>query len=389
MATNTTIDLPIKPKVLIADDSRIVRAMLIKHIEGLFEFKEALDGEQAWESLLLDPQIRVVITDLTMPKLDGYGLLRRIRGSKVPRIRDIPVIVVSGSDEQEERDRAKAAGANDLITKGIDTTQLLSRLDILSKLVNTQHELERSLETLVQNAQPGTLVPLSSPEVQNTQAEEMLVNAMRQNRNFLILNACIGLKQGESPCVITSPPINVVSAIGQLFRRTVRQTDHVAQTGEAEFTLVTGGIHFDSARSFAQRVCGAIVNANLVKDRRQVFIASCGLFSRSEYGAGSADAAYSWPVLRDIAHRRAVLGLKKGITGVVGAEEEAILSAGTAIAGMRAQYAVPEPGGEAPDFATLLRWVKEGRKEQVMQHIGSLSTELQPLLDLLAQQAKL
>ena len=109
MVTNTITAIPPKPRVLIADDSKIVRATLIKRIEGLFEFREALDGEEAWETLLIDPNIRVVITDLTMPKLDGYGLLARIRGSKITRIRTIPVVVVSGSDAQEERDRARAA----------------------------------------------------------------------------------------------------------------------------------------------------------------------------------------------------------------------------------------------------------------------------------------
>src|SRR5512135_1526398 len=121
MLPDSMIDMPSKPRVLIADDSRIVRATLIKHIQGMFEFREALDGEQAWETLLIDPSIRVVITDLTMPKLDGYGLLTRIRNSEISRIRDLPVVVVSGSDEREERDRAMAAGATDLITKGIGT----------------------------------------------------------------------------------------------------------------------------------------------------------------------------------------------------------------------------------------------------------------------------
>src|ERR1035437_8283020 len=117
----------------------------------MFEFREALDGEQAWETLLIDPNIRVVITDLTMPKLDGYGLLKRIRESKISRIRNLPVVIVSGSDEQEERERAKAAGASDLITKGIGTAQLVSRLDILSKLVNTKQEFEHRLDVLVRN----------------------------------------------------------------------------------------------------------------------------------------------------------------------------------------------------------------------------------------------
>lgn len=141
MTAPASIDSPGKPRVLIADDSRIVRTMLIKHIEGMFEFREALDGEQAWETLLVDPSIRVVITDLTMPKLDGYGLLQRIRSSKINRIRNIPVVVISGSDERQERDRAMAAGATDLIIKGIGAAQLLSQLDVLSRLASPQsHE---------------------------------------------------------------------------------------------------------------------------------------------------------------------------------------------------------------------------------------------------------
>jgi two-component system cell cycle response regulator len=157
------LDLPLKPRVLIADDSRIVRAMLIKHIQNQFEYREALDGEQAWETLLIDPNIRVLITDLTMPNLDGYGLLERIRSSKISRIRDMPVVVVSGSDEHRERERAMANGATDLITKGIATAQLLSRLDVLSKLVDTQREYEHSLEALVSSASNEDASELSSP----------------------------------------------------------------------------------------------------------------------------------------------------------------------------------------------------------------------------------
>jgi two-component system cell cycle response regulator len=134
MTMTTSMGKPIRPRILIADDSRAVRAVLLKRIERKFDFREAVDGEQAWEVLLEDDGIRAVISDLTMPRLDGYGLLRRIRGSELARIRELPVVVVSGSDQAEERERAKAAGANDLITKGIDSAQLLSRLDILTRL---------------------------------------------------------------------------------------------------------------------------------------------------------------------------------------------------------------------------------------------------------------
>lgn len=323
MLTNTpSVDISLKPRVLIADDSRIVRATLIKHIQGMFEFREALDGEQAWETLLLDPNIRVLITDLTMPKLDGYGLLERIRASKISRIRNMPVVVVSGSDEQEERNRAKAAGATDLITKGIGTAQLLSRLDILSKLVSTQQEYERSLEVLVHSDSRESGIKLSSPYTLQTQAEAMLSSAIKHNKNFVLLSVCVGFKRDNSNESTMVPPESVVNAIGQMLQATVRQSDSVAKTGDAEFILATASVSFDSARNFADRLCRAIANANLSKDDQIRIVASCGLVSLSQRREPSSPEP-TLNALWDIAHRRGTLGLHHGVSGVVAAEEEA------------------------------------------------------------------
>lgn len=393
---NTLPEIPAKPRVLIVDDSRIVRATLVKHVEGMFEFKEALNGEQAWEILLLDPNIRVVITDLTMPKLDGYGLLQRIRTSKISRIRNIPVIVISGSDEQEEHARAKAAGANDLITKGIATAQLLSRLDVLAKLTNTQPEFERSFEVLVQNARQDPDVQLASAEALETHANMALSNAIRQGRNFVILSVSIGLKLPDFSEKVTTalPPASVIAAVGQLLQRSVRQTDCVAQTGDNQFTFATGNIHFDSARNFAQRICGAIANANVLKEGTQSFIASCGMIALSEYGSQTASATTLLKAMRSIAHERAVLGLSKGISGVVGAKEEAVLRSGPPLLAPipdskpEARASDPVLPEISPDLATLLQWIREGKQDQALCHIRKHTAELQPLLELMSQQTR-
>ncbi|HYC42694.1 MAG TPA: response regulator [Noviherbaspirillum sp.] len=381
MTTHTSLDLPVKPRVLIADDSRIVRATLIKHIEGMFEFREALDGEQAWETLLLDPSIRVVITDLTMPKLDGYGLLKRIRGSKISRIRDVPVIVVSGSDESEERERAKAAGATDLITKGIGTAQLLSRLDILSKLVGTQGEFERSLETLVKEVAAGPQSPLMSSDALVEQADRLLAQTVAGKKNFVVLNVRIGIRHVALEGVAALPPSGVVEAIGQLLLRTVRGSDLVAKTGDADFTLVTSGINREAARIFAQRVCSAISNANLAKDSQMSFVASCGLVSISPTGPD-----VNLQSLRDIAARRAALGLNRLIAGVVGQEEQDAFERGEPAFASTAAPPVAVPETPAPDLAILVRWIKEGRRDEVLPHIGKLPKEMQPLVELLVKQ---
>ena len=412
MLTNIPPDIPVKPRVLIADDSRIVRATLIKHIQGMFDFREAMNGEEAWETLLIDPSIRVVITDLSMPRLDGYGLLKRIRGSEISRIRNLPVVVVSGTDEQSERDRAKAAGANDLITKGIETAQLLSRLDVLAKLVNTQREFERSLEVLAKNMTTASPLQLATPAALDSHAQKALVIALGNRKNFVILNVMVGLRHAELDGQAMSPPAPVVHAVGQLLQRTIRQSDRVAQTGEAEFVLTTGSIHFDSARNFAQRICRAISNANMVRDEHMSFIASCGLVSLAEqYGDDAIRPGLA--ELKEIARRRAQLGLNLATTGVVGLEEELAfgkdgclppMSMAEVAAAPAERQQEPAPVAAAPgvsfyqahdgqdgqpepiELSTLVRWIREGKQDKVLQHMHDLSQELKPLVELLIQQ---
>lgn len=411
MLTTTSIDIPVKPRVLIADDSRIVRATLIKHIQGMFDFREALNGEEAWETLLVDPSIKVVITDLTMPKLDGFGLLTRIRSSEIARIRTLPVVVVSGSDEQSERDRAKAAGATDLITKGIGTAQLLSRLDILAKLVNTQRDFERSLEVLAKNAAANPVVQLTPPDALDGLAEKMLSNALRMRRNFVMLNVVLGLKHTGLDGQAASPPASIVAAIGQSLQRTIRQTDRVAQTGEAEFTLVTGNIHLDTARNFAQRICRVIANANTVRNEHMSFIACCGVVALAEQYPEAGAAAPAIASIKQIAHRRALLGLNFSTTGVVGPEEEkeffadqntqaenktpvqtsrelepVCLTSSSSLSFYQPEESASTMSGQV-DMSTLVNWIKQGKKEKVIQHMNTLPQELRPFVELLLKES--
>jgi len=391
MTTTTSIEIHVKPRVLIADDSRIVRATLIKHIEGMFEFREALDGEQAWETLLVDPSIRVVITDLTMPRLDGYGLLQRIRNSKVARIRDIPVIIVSGSDEREERERAKAAGATDLITKGIVTAQLLSRLDVLSRLAVTQGEFERSLEAFARGRSPvaAATYHFDTPDTLYALAEALLANAVRNKRNFAILCIRVGLKHSRLDGIVACPPSDLVEAIGRLLRHTVRQTDRVALTGEAEFLLATGSINFDAARVYAKRVCQAIASANLIAHEQMSLIASCGVASLSDIGDDAGVAALD--AMREAARRRAVLGLERATTGVVGREEERAFQHGAN--DCEALWLSSVDGEEIErqmrqSTAGADMHVDGARSNHVLQRAAGLSLDMAPIMELVSQQRK-
>lgn len=115
--------------VMVVDDSRTVRASLNLSLRSDYEVIQAEDGEEGWQKLTQNPGVRMLITDILMPKLDGYGLICRIRASDNPAIRDLPIVVITSSDDAITRERAHACGANDFIIKPVETSDLLERVN--------------------------------------------------------------------------------------------------------------------------------------------------------------------------------------------------------------------------------------------------------------------
>jgi two-component system cell cycle response regulator len=116
------------PRIMVVDDSKVVRNAAQKMLAREFDVVTAEDGEEAWQLLEVDAAIRVVLTDLTMPNLNGYELLRKIRTAANPELQSVPVIVVTGAEDSEAaRVRVLELGATDFVTKPFTTIDLLAR----------------------------------------------------------------------------------------------------------------------------------------------------------------------------------------------------------------------------------------------------------------------
>jgi CheY-like chemotaxis protein len=176
-------DLNQLPRVLIVDDSRMVRATLIKHIRSHYDYREEGDGEAAWQVVVLDHAIQAIICDLSMPVLDGFGLLARIRNSRLARIRQLPVIMISGDEDEASRERAKALGVSDFIMKGAGATEVLSRLESLIRLTHTERELEKNKDQQVQDPDTG----LFTRKYIELQAAQALSHASRHNSEVSVM----------------------------------------------------------------------------------------------------------------------------------------------------------------------------------------------------------
>ncbi len=115
--------------ILTIDDSRTMRDMLKMALGGAgFTVLQAVDGQDGLNVLARQPVVDLIITDINMPKLDGYGVIRAVR--KDPTYNETPILVLSTEGEQESKDIAKDAGATGWIVKPFDP-------DGLVKIVNT------------------------------------------------------------------------------------------------------------------------------------------------------------------------------------------------------------------------------------------------------------
>ncbi|WP_018954972.1 response regulator [Thioalkalivibrio sulfidiphilus] len=115
-----------RPVILIVDDSRVMRQALKKILTPLYAVAEAGDGEDGWAQVLSQRAIAGVFTDLSMPRLDGYGLIRRIRESGDGRISKLPILLITGNEDSAgTRERALAAGATGVIMKPFNAQDVL------------------------------------------------------------------------------------------------------------------------------------------------------------------------------------------------------------------------------------------------------------------------
>lgn len=102
------------PVVLLVEDHRDTRAMYSEFLRGTFEVLEASDGEQAL-TLLRTRVPDLIVTDLSLPGMDGFQLIVRVR--QEPSLRDLPVISLSGFGGHVYDERARLAGCDRTLQK--------------------------------------------------------------------------------------------------------------------------------------------------------------------------------------------------------------------------------------------------------------------------------
>ena len=118
-----------RQKILVADDEASIRRILETRLKMVgYDVVTAEDGEEAVEVFnKTNPDL--VVLDVMMPKLDGYGLLKELRS----RGMDTPVLFLTSKDAIEDRVKGLDMGADDYMIKPFDFDELLARIRVMTR----------------------------------------------------------------------------------------------------------------------------------------------------------------------------------------------------------------------------------------------------------------
>ena len=133
-------------KIMVVDDNEQNLELLKAYLEDFnCETIPAYDGQEALN--LINKQMPdLILLDIMMPKMSGFEVCRRIKGS--PKTKNIPIIMVTALNEFGDIERAVESGTDDFISKPINKLELLTRVKTMLKLKHLTDKLERTLAYL-------------------------------------------------------------------------------------------------------------------------------------------------------------------------------------------------------------------------------------------------
>ncbi|MGD9689907.1 MAG: diguanylate cyclase [Phycisphaerales bacterium] len=244
MQTNET-----KPKVLLIDDSAFVHKLLAARLK--YEHLELLCASSGAEGLeaARAQHPSAILLDLEMPDLDGFGVLRELKGD--PATATIPVVILSGTSDSDAKVTAFDLGATDYVSKALDlpgdVAELRARLRSVLRL-------ERLLRLLAERAEIDGLTGLGN----RTQFDRRLAQSLAENQrhghalslalidcdHFKKVNDTFGHPAGDE----------VLVGLGRLIQASCRGTDVPCRYGGEEFALLMPNTGPDDAEVVCERI---------------------------------------------------------------------------------------------------------------------------------------
>lgn len=237
-----------RTRILVVDDSKVMRKAAVKMLDGEFEIITADDGADGWQQLSTDNTIQVVFTDLSMPNMDGYAFLKKIRTSDDPGLQNMPVIVVTGAENDDAaREKALDMGATDFITKPFNSTDLQARARAHAKYqrITKQLQAQVTIDALTGLSTKAGFMERLKQDISFTKRHQQPLSLVRlEVDDFKKLFLHHGKEAADA----------VVVHVARLLRGRIRKEDTAARMGLASFAISLPTGQHDGSRGLVDRI---------------------------------------------------------------------------------------------------------------------------------------
>jgi len=279
--TASDINSHTKAKILVVDDNKVIRMAIRKILCDKYEVIDAVDGEDGWSVLTANRDIDVVFSDLQMPELDGCGLLKRMRESKDTRFQNMPFIIITSFDDNDDiKQKVYAYGADDFISKPFESVQLLARTNTFVRLSNSTKESQAANQICKKQVTTDAETGLGTQSYFERSVTESLAFLLRRGGNCVMMLIeidnfnTIFIKNGKDVAV------NIVTKIGKLFREFVRTEDAASRLSLSKYGAFLYCETTERAVKLAERLHIEIANLKFLdnKNNKVEIIPSIGIF---------------------------------------------------------------------------------------------------------------
>ncbi len=169
------------PRILVADDNADMRAYVARLLRDRYEVTAVPDGAAALAALRTAPA-DLLLSDVMMPGLDGFGLLRAIRAD--PTLRRLPVILLSARAGEEARSEGLDAGADDYITKPFSARELLARVSANLTMARLRQDVGDALRARTAELERAQAALRQANEELEHRVEERTSELLEANRRL-------------------------------------------------------------------------------------------------------------------------------------------------------------------------------------------------------------
>jgi len=240
-----------KPHIIVIDDSKLMRMSISNVLKEEFHVTEAVDGEQGWTMLCNDPSLQLVITDAQMPGIDGLELIARIRASVNEAICSVPIIMITGAEDESARETALQAGATDFITKPFDKPQLLARSRALAKSDQTSRKLVQTSEALAEQGAIDPVTGVSSRRFLVERGTQELAFSTRRNQDLAVIVMQVDQFADFQKKHEQAQTDQLLLNVAKKLKETLRTEDTLARIDGATFAIVSA----DAGRPESLALC--------------------------------------------------------------------------------------------------------------------------------------